>query len=42
MGDARYDRSGDDIADGRLYLDMPPGATTSSSSRRGPTSDTRD
>ena len=24
MGDARYDRTGDDIADGRLYLDMPP------------------
>jgi len=24
MGDARYDRSGDDIADGRLYLDLPP------------------
>ena len=24
LGDARYDRSGDDIADGRLYLDMPP------------------
>jgi len=24
MGDERYERSGDDIADGRLYLDMPP------------------
>jgi glycosidase len=24
MGDARYERNGDDIADGHLYLDMPP------------------
>jgi glycosidase len=24
LGDARYERSGDDIAGGRLYLDMPP------------------
>jgi hypothetical protein len=24
MGEARYPRSGDDLADGRLYLDMAP------------------
>ena len=24
LGDARYQRSGDDLASGRLYLDMPP------------------
>ena len=24
LGDARYTRSGDDLANGHLYVDMPP------------------
>ena len=26
LGDARYTRTGDDLANGRLYVDMPPWA----------------